>query len=78
MKMNVGLGQLNPKLGDIETDMELNLKMISEAADLGVELLVFPDFSLTGYLLCHLLSDVWIRPNPQDPAYKGKITTSAR
>jgi predicted amidohydrolase len=78
MKVKVGLGQLNPKLGDIETNLELHLKKISEAADQGVELLAFPELSLTGYRLCDLLYDIWIRSTPQDPAFKGKITTCAR
>ena len=78
MKVEVGLGQLNPKLGYIETNLVLNLKKISEAADQGVELFVFPKLSLTGCRLCHLLYDVWIRSSLQDKTYKGKITPSAR
>jgi predicted amidohydrolase len=52
--MKVGLAQIDGRLGDVEANAERHLDWIGRARDAGVDLLVFPELSLTGYRLLHL------------------------
>ena len=76
MKLKVGLAQITPKLGDIEANLALHLKIIAEAAEKGVELLVFPELSLTGYRLRDLAFSVAIRPTYKDPIFAQLLDAS--
>jgi predicted amidohydrolase len=49
--LTVGLAQSYPKLGDVEANLEHHISLVEKAAEQQVELLVFPELSLTGYLL---------------------------
>lgn len=51
MHYRVGLAQINPILGDPEQNLKKHQTMISQAKSRGVELLIFPELSLTGYFL---------------------------
>ena len=72
MKLKVGLAQMTPILGDVEANLELHLKIVEEAAESGVELLVFPELSLTGYRLRDLAFSVAHEPTPTNPIF-GKL-----
>ena len=43
MNLKVGLAQITPRLGDMRANLDLHLRTIEEAADQGVELLIFPE-----------------------------------
>ena len=77
MKLKVGLSQINPKLGDIQANLDIHLKTIAQAADQGVELLIFPELSLTGYRLHDLAYSVALRPSQRDPIF-GKLLDASR
>lgn len=77
MKLKVGLSQINPKLGDIQANLEMHLETISQAADQGVELLIFPELSLTGYRLHDLAYNIALRPSQRDPVF-GKLLDASR
>ncbi|MBK9049437.1 MAG: carbon-nitrogen hydrolase [Chloroflexi bacterium] len=77
MKLKVGLSQMNPKLGDIQANLDIHLKTIAQAADQGVELLIFPELSLTGYRLHDLAYSVALRPSQRDPIF-GKLLDASR
>lgn len=49
--MKVGLAQLAPELGGVEKNLQLHEEMIRRADSEQVDLLVFPELSLTGYSL---------------------------
>ncbi len=49
--MRVGLAQIRPVLGRVEDNLELHRDMIRRAEAERVDLLVFPELSLTGYSL---------------------------
>lgn len=51
MTFTVRLGQSAPVLGDVERNLEAILRLASEAADDGADLLVLPELALTGYTL---------------------------
>lgn len=59
--MTVGLAQMDCHLGDVTANLEQHLEWIARAREGGVELLLFPELSLTGYRLLHLTSRVAIR-----------------
>ena len=46
---SVGLGQLNPVVGDLEYNSRKIMKYISYAENLDLDLVVFPEYSLVGY-----------------------------
>lgn len=56
--MRVGLAQIRPVLGRVEDNLNLHRDMIRRAESEQVDLLVFPELSLTGYLLKDLTLDV--------------------
>lgn len=59
--LRIGLGQLAPQLGAVEANLELHRGAIAEARTQAVDLLVFPELGLTGYLLQDLNSEVAMR-----------------
>src|SRR6478672_7141105 len=52
--LTIGLAQIDCRLGDVERNAERHLEWIQKARAAGVDLLVFPELSLTGYRLLHL------------------------
>ena len=77
MKVKIGLAQITPKLGDVEANLALHLQQIEKAADQGVELLIFPELSLTGYRLRDLTFSVALKPTPQDRVF-GRLLEASR
>lgn len=61
--LTVGLAQIDCRLGDVAGNVERHLQWIAKARERGVDLLVFPELSLTGYRLLHLTSRVALPPN---------------
>lgn len=62
-KIRVGLAQIDSRLGELEANVEHHLEWIARARGEGVELLVFPELSLTGYRLLHLTPRVSLQPD---------------
>jgi NAD+ synthase (glutamine-hydrolysing) len=48
-QIRLALAQINPTVGDLESNAELVLVRTREAADQGAHLVVFPEMALTGY-----------------------------
>ena len=48
-QLRVGLAQINPTVGDLESNSTLILEYAGKASTAGVHLLVFPEMALTGY-----------------------------
>jgi predicted amidohydrolase len=61
-KIKVGLAQTDSRLGDLEANLAHHLEWIENARREGVELLLFPELSLTGYRLLHLTPRCAIQP----------------
>src|SRR4051794_17398945 len=70
----VGLAQISPRLGDVAANQATHLDYIARAGQAGVDLLVFPEASLTGYYLQDLTSDVAM---PCDSSILRELATSA-
>jgi len=60
--LRIGLAQIDPQLGDVEANLAKHLAWIERARGEGVELLLFPELSLTGYRLLHLTPRVALQP----------------
>ena len=43
MRLNVGLAQIYPKIGDVNANLQKHLDYINRALDAKVDLLVFPE-----------------------------------
>ncbi|WP_280541478.1 nitrilase-related carbon-nitrogen hydrolase [Chromohalobacter sp. 11-W] len=56
--LRVGAAQINARLGDVDANLERHLAFIADARRKGLELLVFPELSLTGYGLGNRVIDV--------------------
>ena len=59
--LRVGLGQIAPGLGLLDENLAAHGRVMDEARDAGVDLLVFPELGLTGYLLQDLNAEVAMR-----------------
>lgn len=59
--LRIGLGQLAPGLGLLDENLQAHSRAIAEARDSNVQLLVFPELGLTGYLLQDLNAEVAMR-----------------
>lgn len=58
--LHVGIAQIAPELMHIEANVEKHIDYIRKAAKEGVELLVFPELSLTGYHFDETFPDIAI------------------
>jgi len=76
MKLNLALAQINTKLGDTQANLEKHLTLIKQAKQSKMDLLVFPELSLTGYVLQDLVPAVSCRPEHGDPVFRHLLDAS--
>jgi len=76
MQINLALAQINTVLGDVEANLEKHLEFIQEARSQKTDLIVFPELSLTGYVLQDLVPVVAHRPTPDDPVFHRLLDAS--
>jgi predicted amidohydrolase len=74
--MNLALAQINTTLGNLPANLEKHLSLAKEAAQAGADLLLFPELSLTGYVLQDLAAEVALRPSAQDPNFRALLEAS--
>jgi predicted amidohydrolase len=72
---NVGIAQVSPRLGDVTHNVAVYEDGIREARRRGLDLIVFPELSLTGYLLRDLVSAVALR---RDAAEVSRLAELSR
>lgn len=78
MHINVGLAQIYPKLGNIPANLELHLQYVEQAAAQNVDLLIFPELSLTGYQVMDMVPELAIRADATDPTFAAMLDASRR
>jgi len=61
--MRIALAQIAPHLGNVKKNLDLHLRAAEKARKEKVELLVFPELSLTGYSLRDLVETVALNPS---------------
>jgi len=76
MKLNLSLAQTSTKLGDVDANLEKHLSYIKQAKHQKTDLLVFPELSLTGYVLQDLVASVAHKPTEDDPVFKHLLKAS--
>jgi NAD+ synthase (glutamine-hydrolysing) len=76
MKLTIALAQINTHLGDVPTNLSKHLEQIRQAKGAGVDLLVFPELSLTGYCLQDLVPTVAHHPHADDPVFRPLLDAS--
>jgi len=76
MRVKVGLAQIYPRVGDVQGNLRKHLEYVERAAQDGVDLLVFPELSLTGYQVMDLVSEVAIGTNARDPVFAQMLQAS--
>ena len=76
MKLNLALAQIATKLGDVDANLDKHLDYINQAREQRADLVVFPELSLTGYVLQDLVATVAHRPVPEDPVFKHLLKAS--
>jgi len=60
-KMALGIAQINPRLGDLEANFSVYEKYLHQVKGHSLDLLVFPELSLTGYHLRDMVPAVALR-----------------
>jgi predicted amidohydrolase len=78
MKVNIALAQIDTHLGDVNANLEKHLELVNRAGSSGVELIVFPELSLTGYCLQDLVPTVAHEASPDDPVFKPLLEASQK
>lgn len=63
MQLTLGLAQFSPALGKVAPNLQTHLDTIAQAADQDVDLLMFPELSLTGYNLQDMVYELALRPD---------------
>jgi predicted amidohydrolase len=59
--LRIALAQIAPRLGHLDENLARHRELIAEARDGAVDLVVFPELGLTGYLLQDLAAEVAMR-----------------
>ena len=67
--VSIALAQINTRLGEVQTNLEKHMALIDQAAANQADLIVFPELSLTGYVLQDLTSQVACKPRLDDPVF---------
>ncbi|MDD5544729.1 MAG: carbon-nitrogen hydrolase [Acidobacteriia bacterium] len=67
MKFKIALAQIAPQLGDQKANIQKHVQALERAAAAGVQLIVFPELSLTGYTLKDLTPDMALDPDVASP-----------
>jgi NAD+ synthase (glutamine-hydrolysing) len=78
MKLKLALAQVTTKLGDVHANLEKHLALARQASRDGLDLLVFPELSLTGYILQDLVPTVSCRPDSDDPVFRALLEASRK
>jgi predicted amidohydrolase len=76
MKLTLALAQMNTHLGNVQANLEKHLSLVRDARASGADLLIFPELSLTGYVLQDLAPAVASHPSPDDPLFGPLLAAS--
>ncbi len=76
MKLNLALAQTTAVLGGVSQNLDVHLALAKKARSDGADLLIFPELSLTGYVLQDLVPTVAHCPTADDPVFKSLLKAS--
>ncbi len=75
-RLTLALAQINTVLGDVDANLEKHLALARQARQQGADLVLFPELSLTGYVLQDLAPSVARRPEPDDATFRHLLKAS--
>ena len=75
-RFTLALAQIETKLGDRAANLEKHFEVIARARRRGADLVVFPELSLTGYMLQDLAGEVALSPSRDDPVFRRLLAAS--
>lgn len=78
MKCTVALAQINTVLGNVHKNLDKHLAIIQAANARGADLVLFPELSLTGYVLQDLASAVACKPRSDDEVFQPLLAASQK
>jgi len=73
-RFRVALAQIDPGLGDVPANLDLHLETARRARERGADLVVFPELSLTGYVLRDQVPEVAL--GPEAPELRALLEAS--
>jgi predicted amidohydrolase len=73
--LRVALAQISPRLGDVSGNLQIHLESIDRARSHGAGAIVFPELSLTGYVLRDQVGDL---AETADGATLSRLVTASR
>jgi len=76
MQLTIALAQISTRLGNVQANLEKHLSLAQEAHAAGADLIVFPELSLTGYVLQDLTPVVARRPTADDLDFRQLLKAS--
>jgi predicted amidohydrolase len=76
MQLNLALAQIATRLGDVQANLEKHLDFIKQAKARDADLVIFPELSLTGYVLQDLVPTVAHRPTDDDDVFRHLLKAS--
>jgi predicted amidohydrolase len=76
--MHLALVQMNTTLGREDKNLLKHLEYIEQAQNQGADLIIFPELSLTGYVLQDLVPTVAHRPVADDPIFAPLLEASQK
>jgi predicted amidohydrolase len=76
MRLQLALAQIVTNLGDVQANLDKHMGLIADAKKQKADLLVFPELSLTGYVLQDLVASVACRPTEDNPIFKPLLKAS--
>jgi len=76
MELKLALAQTASHLGDVQANLEKHLDFIKQARAQKADLILFPELSLTGYVLQDLVPTVARRVDENDPVFKPLFKAS--
>ncbi len=77
-RLTVALAQIAPRLGDVRANLEKHLAWADDARRQGADLVIFPELSLTGYVLQDLAPTVAASPRGDDPVFGPLLDCSRK
>jgi predicted amidohydrolase len=75
-RFTLALAQIDTHLGDLHANLETHLETIARARRRRADLIVFPELSLTGYMLQDLADEVALVPSAADPVFHRLLAAS--
>lgn len=75
--MKAALAQIAPKLADVAANLDLTADVVARAAKAGAELVVFPELSLTGYVLMETAPETALRLDSAPIARLAELSRTA-